>query len=144
MEGGGRGKGARTAIVILLTGMAAAPLLLPEPVDVAAETLWAADYAGVSFKTAWRKAAQGDASAIRTLLLLRADAAASLGHGTAIIRLLDRAGEAAVAAEIGRLVPEQRFEVRGLLEAGVAYKTPGGDPADAPRLYPKCWAAASP
>ncbi|HYE99649.1 MAG TPA: hypothetical protein VEJ18_12100 [Planctomycetota bacterium] len=134
----------RSAVVLLLAGIAAAPVLLPEPYRFAEETLRQAERAALPYRRVWRSAMRGDAEAIRRLLLFKSDAAGGLFHGVDVTAVIDRIGEAPVARVIASLERKDREWVRCLLGVGVAYGKRDAEPADAPRLYPRCWAAASP
>ena len=94
------------------------------PISVAEETLWAAKAVKFDYTAALKAAQTGDVKAIETLLMFNeTDAAASLGHGVALVELGNQVGDKLYAEIISALPIESRKGIKNYLDAGAAYAT---------------------
>ena len=102
----------------------AKPAKKAPPISVAEETLWAAKRVKFDYTAALKAAQAGDVKAIETLLMFNeTDAAASLGHGVALVELGNQVGDKVYAEIISALPAESRKDIKNYLNAGVAYAT---------------------
>lgn len=97
---------------------------LPEPEDgLWEETLWQAQSVGFSYARQYRLARNADPEALYELQKFtgKTDAAGSLGHGVALVEVIEAAGDAAFSRQLGRLTPEIRHLIPRMLCAGLSY-----------------------
>jgi len=118
----------------------------PETSDnhVAEETVAVAQRRGVDYLATLAKAKAGDVEAVRTLLDLsdHVDAAASLGHGVALVDLSVALTDQRFASLVRNAPRTRRQRLARLFEAGCTYHSRYGH-GDFPKILPATYAAVN-
>ena len=116
----------------------------PKKIDVqiAEETLYTANEERFDYLRQYQLACDGNENAIRKLYLFshRVDAAAAIGHGVALVDLLERIGEITPARAAQSLNREDQQLLTVMLEAGVAYRYQV-EPEEFRQRYPRVFTA---
>lgn len=111
-------------------------------IRMADEVLGQAEYANFNYRQHMSAAASGDEMAVRELFLFsrRTDAAGSIGHGVALVDLLQAIGEKMPARVAKTLSSDDKRRLTVMMEAGVAYGFRAA-PEEWPNRYPQMAAA---
>jgi hypothetical protein len=114
---------------------------------VAEETLWTAKDRGFNYKASLRGALGGDPEDVKRLMDFsrHVDAAGALGHGVVLIEVCVGFGDVPSASLTANLSPEERFCLRNILAAGIAYsRNPAFKNATVESLLPELARSLSP
>jgi hypothetical protein len=131
-------------VVILVVGVGSFLYFPRNPCRDCRSGLWAeilseAEQRGFDYCGNFHAAIGGDESAIDRLIDFSrfTDAGSALGHGCAIVKVIQAVGDDRFAACIRRQTPETRERVGSIIECGIDYGM-GGNPADMTKYFPSC------
>jgi hypothetical protein len=134
--------------VLCLLAVAVAAICLNLPCqtcerEIWPETLSEAEQCGFDYCRNFHAGRAGQAGSLDNFVAFSAqtDAASALGHGCAMILVLQSAGDEAVSKAIARQTPRVRSRISSVLEVGVAYGL-ARPPEETCLLFPKSWKAA--
>ncbi len=121
------------SFLVMLSACKRNTIPVPEDTALAARRDW------FPYHRTLARAEGGNLEALRDLLRHSryTDGGEALGHGQVLKDLIDMLGDVHFAKAVGLLSTEkERIHVFAVLEAGVAYDIPPGDPEAIPKLYP--------